>query len=116
MDRQGGRWGRRAGHSAGQPPCFDAGRKIGEGGAEATPLAATPGAELDAAQVAEQDATQGAEQDGLRSDFLGAIRWKFVDVEGPHGTLQRVLVRAYHESEKKWRAKKNWKNANGATT
>ena len=65
MDRQGGRWGRRAGHSAGQPPCFDAGRKIGEGGAEATPLAATPGAELDAAQVAEQDATQGAEQDRL---------------------------------------------------
>ena len=106
MDRQGGRWGRRAGHSAGQPPCFDAGRKIGEGGAEATPLAATPGAELDAAQVAEQDATQGAEQDRLLPDFPGAIRWKVVSVVGPRsGTLQKVWVRAYTDSEKKWRHK-----------
>ena len=89
MDRQGGRWGRRAGHSAGQPPCFDAGRKIGEGGAEATPLAATPGAELDAAQVAEQDATQGAEQDRLLPEFPGPSAGRSWNWYGPTPTRRR---------------------------
>ena len=67
-------------------------------------LAATQGA----AQGAEKDQQQeqSAENPPLpqrRADFRGAIRWKVVDVLGPDGTLDQVVVRSYHASEKKWR-------------